>query len=217
MSRGLDDIAPALGALPLFPLPQTVLFPDALLPLHVFEPRYRAMIRDILDTHRTLSVCLITSTTPVDEHGHPEIATVAGVGTIVDYAELPGGRYDILIEGRARVRLHELPFEAPYRRARADLLAAEGEPGATDVSMLLSAATAFATLVRARDKTFDFRLPKNASAATIADLSAHQLILDVRERQRVLETLDVPARARRVAEALALQQLALTTVRGEPN
>ena len=102
------DLAPALTALPLFPLPQTVLFPGALLPLHVFEPRYRALVRDVLKTHRSLSVVLITDPGQIDEHGHPAIAPVAGVGIIIDHAELPGGRYNILLRGRARVALAEL-------------------------------------------------------------------------------------------------------------
>lgn len=216
--RGLDDIAPALAALPLFPLPQTVLFPGALLPLHVFEPRYRALVRDALETHQTLSVVLVTSVLPVDAAGHPEIAKVAGVGVIVDHVELPGGRFNLLLRGRARVALDELPFSPPYRRAAAEVLGEETgslEPG--DLGLLLASATAFAALVRQRDPTFELRLPKDASPGTLADLAAHQLLLDVRERQAALETLDVGARVRRVAETLALQRLALSTDRGEMN
>src|SRR3954462_2326372 len=108
MSSGLRDLGPALSALPLFPLP-TVLFPGAMLPLHIFEPRYRAMIRDALDTHRALAVVLITDPNTLDEHGHPVIAEIAGAGVIVDHAELPSGRFNILVRGRARVRLEELP------------------------------------------------------------------------------------------------------------
>src|SRR6185295_12990845 len=97
----------------------SVLFPGALLPLHIFEPRYQEMIRDVLETHHTLSVVMVTDQSLTDEHGHPQIASIAGIGTIIDYAELPSGRFNILIRGRARVRLQELPFgEKPYRRAR---------------------------------------------------------------------------------------------------
>lgn len=209
------DLAPALAALPLFPLPQTVLFPGALLPLHVFEPRYRALVRDVLKTHRSLSVVLITDATPVDAHGHPAIASVAGVGTIIDHAELPGGRYNILLRGRARVSLAELPFEPPYRRAAATVLKEEAPPEvpSADVMALVSTASAFAGVVRERDQSFDFHLPRDASPALLADLCAHHLVLDARERQLILETLDTAARVRRVAETLAVQRLALS---GEP-
>jgi ATP-dependent Lon protease len=208
--RKLPDLAPALEALPLFPL-QTVLFPGALLPLHVFEPRYRALVRDILETHRALSVVLVTNPQGTDEHGHPAIAEVAGAGVIVDYAELPDGRYNILVRGRARVRLRELSFEPPYRRAAASVIEVpEVEVPQADLASLVSAATSFATIVRERERSFELPLPKNAPPALIADLCAHHLVIDPRERQAILEIGDVPARVRHVAEVLAMQRLALS-------
>lgn len=209
-SGKLRDLAPALSALPLFPLP-TVLFPGAMLPLHIFEPRYRQMIRDVLESHRALAVVLVTDPTAVDEHGHPAIAEVAGAGVIVDHTELPSGRFNVLVRGRARVRLLELPFIEPYRRAQATVL----EPPAidvpqSDVSALISAASAFTARVRERDPSFEFPLPRDAPASQIADLCAHHLVLDARERQQILETLDPVHRARRVAEALTLQRLTLS-------
>ena len=218
VSSGLRDIAPALDALPLFPLPQTVLFPGCLLPLHVFEPRYRTMIKDVLETHRALAVVLITDPSANPVHGTPEIAPVAGVGTVIDHAELPGGRYNILVRGRARVQLRELPFVPPYRRAAAQILTTpQSEVPAADVSALVSTATAFAAIVRERDTSFEFRLPRDAAPSSLADLCAHHLVLDARQRQEILETLDSAARVRRVAEALAMQRMALSPERGEVN
>jgi Lon protease-like protein len=210
-SGGLRDLAAALPALPLFPLP-AVLFPGALMPLHVFEPRYRALVRDALEGHRALAVVLITGPDRLDAHGHPEIARVAGAGTIVDHVELPNGRYNILVRGRARVELEELPFgEGPYRRARATVInAPAGHASPSDVASLIGAATAFAARLRERDPSFELSLPKDAPAGALADLCAHHLMLDPRERQAALETLDVGPRVRRVAEALALQRLALS-------
>lgn len=211
VSSGLRDLAPALPSLPLFPLP-TVLFPGALLPLHIFEPRYRALVRDALDGHHALAVVLITDSEKLDGHGHPQIAAVAGAGVIVDHVELPSGRFNILVRGRARVSLAELPFgEGPYRRAQATVLtppAGEVEP--SDLSALVSAATAFASRVRERDPSFEFTLPRDAPAGAVADLCAHHLVLDARERQAALETLAVGPRVRHVAEVLALQRLALS-------
>ena len=205
------DLGAALGALPLFPLPQAVLFPGAVLPLHVFEPRYKAMIRDCLASHRALSVVQIVDPEAVDEHGHPVIAPVAGVGTIVDHVELSESRYNILVRGRARVRLEELPFVDPYRRARATVLDTnEADAPERDITALVSNATSFVALVRERDRDFEFRLPKGATPGAIADLCAHHLIIDATERQEVLETLDLPDRILLVTEALALQRLALS-------
>ncbi len=207
---GLRDLEPALDALPLFPLP-TVLFPGAMMPLHIFEPRYRKMVRDVLDTHRALAVVLITDPASVDEHGHPKVARMAGAGVIVDHVELPSGRFNILVRGRARVELSELPFEEPYRRARASVVWPPEIPvSPLDLSSLVGAMAAFTARVRERDPSFRFPMP-NAPAGMIADLCAHHLVLDARERQAILEALDPVERVRRVTEALTMQRLALSS------
>lgn len=204
------DLRPALDSLPLFPLQEVVLFPGAVLPLHVFEPRYKAMIRDCLASHRALAVVQITDSDNLDEHGHPGIARIAGAGVIIDHAELPEGRFNILVQGRERVRLEELPFVAPYRTARATIVpTAESGCSERDFSALVSNAAAFVTLVRDRDSRFDFRLPKDAPPGVVADICAHHLVVEASERQAILETLDLQARVLRVTEALALQRLAL--------
>jgi len=211
------DLGPALDALPIFPLPQTVLFPGALLPLHVFEPRYRTMVKDALATHKAIGVALIREGHDRDSHGHPRIEPVIGVGVIIDHLELPDGRYNILLHGRGRVRLEELPFIPPYRRARATLLAPViTEALARDVTALLASAAAFAGDIRARDPEFDFRIPPHTPPGTAADLAAHHLVLDARERQALLETLDVAERVQRTTEALALQHAALQGGSGGP-
>jgi ATP-dependent Lon protease len=217
-SSSLRDLAPALEALPIFPLPQTVLFPSALLPLHVFEPRYRAMVKDCLATHKAMAVALIRDSAEREEavaagtagRRQPAIETIAGLGVIIDHVELADGRYNILLQGRCRVRLDELPFVPPYRRARATVLQqTPGEPNQNDIAALLASAAAFAGDIRARDSEFDFRIPPHTAPAAAADLAAHHLVLDARERQSILETLDVSVRIRRTTEALALQHASL--------
>ena len=212
------DIVPALDALPLFPLPQTALFPGALLPLHIFEPRYRTMIRDVIDSHRTLSVVQITDASRRDEFDNPAIARIAGVGVLVDYTELPSGRFNILIRGRARVTLEELPFVAPYRRARANILQPVQESVPTsEIAALIQTATSFASVVRERDKKFELKLPRDTDAGTLADLCAAQLLIDGRDRQKALEATSVVERVRLVTETIALQRLAIAGEPGPPN
>jgi ATP-dependent Lon protease len=176
------------------------------MPLHVFEPRYRQMTRDVLDTHQVMAVVQLLPNAPEDPPGHPAIARVAGVGVVVESHQLPDGRFNILLEGRGRVHLSELPFLPPYRRARGELL----EDQAVEVpdferQSLLAVANAFSAFVQARDPSFQFSLPPSLPPARIADLCAHHLILDARERQSILECLDPAVRVRTVADTLALQ------------
>lgn len=204
-----DDIrtlGAALDELPVFPLPRTVLFPGALLPLHIFEPRYRAMVKECLAGHKAMAVALLR-----DGERSEDFEPMAGVGVIVDSVSLPDGRYHILLQGRARVRLEELPFLPPYKRARATIVrsANESVPTASDVAALLSSTAGFAASMRARDPDFELPFPPHATPTQVADLAAHYLVLDARERQALLEELDTRARVRRTAQALALQTAAI--------
>ena len=204
--KGLDA---ALDELPLFPLGQVVLFPRAVLPLHVFEPRYRTMLRDCVETHGAMAVVLIKAGGEVDAQGNPFLSEVAGAGIVMEHQEHPDGRWNILIHGSARVRLEELPFVPPYRRARATILRDTDTPVATsDRTALVAAASAFAGEVYRRDANFSFRLPPNAETNTLADLCAHHLVVDAAARQAILEELDVSMRTQMVIRELAIQQRA---------
>jgi ATP-dependent Lon protease len=196
----LDDVA-------VFPLPQVVLFPGALMPLHIFEPRYRAMTRDVLASTRRICVAQIPEDHGIDAHGQPEVARVSGVGEIVKCDALPDGRFNILIEGKARARLEELPFKRPYRRAQVTILE-PSHPSGDDalVRALISTATTVAGAVRQCHPAFQFSLPKNGDPGAIVDACAHYLVMDGSERQKLLEILDVEERIHKCLEALVQQQ-----------
>ena len=78
----------ALGEIPVFPLPQVVMFPRARLPLHVFEPRYRTMLKDAIETNGFLVIARIGSGagSVSGTIGDPPISRIAGVGAIVEHA-----------------------------------------------------------------------------------------------------------------------------------
>jgi ATP-dependent Lon protease len=204
------NVEAALHEMPVFPLPQVVLFPRALLPLHVFEPRYRAMLKDALATHKVLAMVLVVDGHERDAHGHPKIAEIAGAGAILEHQMLADGRSNIVLHGVSRVRLEELPFVPPYRRARGAILHdASTHVAQADRTALLAEATAFATEVGRRDPTFRFGLPPSLEPGAVADLCAHHLVIDAAARQRILEELDVAERVRLVTAELAVQRGAM--------
>jgi Lon protease-like protein len=205
------SIEGALDPVPVFPLPQIVLFPNAFLPLHIFEPRYRTMLKDCLATHRTMALALLGPDIPGDgEHALPPIAAIAGVGVIIEHQALPDGRANIVLQGRARVRLDELQFEPPYRRARATLLrdVAETVPS-SDVAALVASVTAFAAEIRKHNPTFTFKAPANLEPGALSDYCAHHFIVDTSLRQELLEELRPVERIRLVTRELAAQHSAL--------
>jgi len=205
-----SPILAALDELPLFPLPQVVLFPHAFVPLHVFEPRYCRLVKDCLASHRVFALALITDASGSDAHGNPPIADIAGAGVIVEHQAFPDGRAMLLLHGQARVRLDELPFVPPYRRARATLLQEHTTAvSAEERAALLASAAAFTAEVQKQDARFQFRLPAHLSAGALADHCAHHLLVDTAVRQALLSELDPCARVRTVTTELAVQHSAL--------
>jgi ATP-dependent Lon protease len=196
----------ALDELPIFPLPRLVFFPNTMLPLHVFEPRYRKMLADCLETHGAMAVVRLEPS----RTGPEKIAKVAGAGIVVHHEQLADGRSNLVLAGSARVSLEELPFLPPYRRARATLLeCVRSRVPEKDQTSLIAAATDFVREVRRHDSDFSFELPQSRSAGILADVCAAHLIVDADVRQRLLEELDDAVRVRAVIEELAAQRLSL--------
>lgn len=110
--------------LSVFPLAGALLFPRMHLPLHIFEPRYRAMISDALARDRRIGMIQ-----PRDASEPPALFDMGCVGRIADVEALPDGRYDIVLEGLARFTVvRELDVTTPFRQVEAELeQAREGE------------------------------------------------------------------------------------------
>jgi Lon protease-like protein len=116
----------------LFPLPEVVLLPGTLLPLHIFESRYRAMVADSLEGDRLIGMAMLEP--GWEEAGDaPRIHRVGGAGEIVESEKLPDGRYNILLEGRFRYRVvHEEDTATPYRVASVEEIASIPFPAEED-------------------------------------------------------------------------------------
>ena len=109
---------PEIVELPIFPLPNVVLFPRTLLPLHIFEPRYTQMVGDVLEGSREIGMVLLQPGWESGYQGNPEEFETGSAGKITEYKSLEEGRYDILLSGSQRFRILEFVQETPYRTAR---------------------------------------------------------------------------------------------------
>lgn len=188
---------------PVFPLPRVVLFPGAVLPLHIFEPRYRMLMEEALAGERLICMANLQEREPLDALGQPSICNVAGLGEIVDHERLADGRFHLLLMGRCRVHLKELDFRPPFRRACASVLAAFGdEPDATERKVLRAAIQQRVARIRAVHSEFGFEYPDTLSASQLVDMCGQYLIADGDVRQQLLETLDTKLRLQLCIAAL---------------
>ena len=105
---------------PMFPLPGVFLFPGQVMPLHVFEPRYRQMVDDLLDGPGRLVVGTLLEGESETEDHVPAVLPVAGLGEIARHNRLEDGRYLILLYGIGRVRLTETDSDRLYRRVEVE-------------------------------------------------------------------------------------------------
>ncbi len=171
-----------------------VLFPAQLLSLHVFEPRYRKLVSDVIEQGTSLCVPRLKPGFDADYYGAPPVFETCGIGHITEFARLPDGRFNIVVLGLGRVRLIEELRSEPYRVARVQA-ASDWTPSAPMVAEtlrteLLKLLRRTAPHLAGPAKDLESRLRGASGAGECADILAGSLIEDPDERQALLEELD---------------------------
>ena len=199
---------PRTLTVPLFPLPNLVLLPSAILPLHIFEERYRQMTADAVVGPRRIAMTLLKPGWEQHYHCRPAIEDVVCVGTILSHEKLPDGKYNLLLQGthRARVRA-ELPRDAArlYRLAEIELL--EDEP-VMEIDLCnergrltnMFSESPFDRFTLGRQLLKLLASPMSTEA--VADVIAFNLLDDVALKQTLLGDTDPCRRVNRVLTAL---------------
>jgi Lon protease-like protein len=113
--------------IPLFPLPNLVLFPHTDVPLHIFEPRYREMIADIAEGERIIGMMLLKGDWERDYYAYPDIYTVGCAGRIERLVRMPDGRYNLVLQGLSEFKVIREIRDRPYRLAEVEWCGAEPE------------------------------------------------------------------------------------------
>jgi uncharacterized protein len=193
-------------SVPIFPLPELTFFPRTLLPLHIFEARYRAMVTDCLARDRRLAVVGLRPGYEPRYEGRPPVYEVAGVGRIVQWERLPTGRYNLLLRGECRARIdRELPADTLYRMVAATPLEETGRDGPAVAALAGRVRTRcrqiLATVGRSGAELQE-GLDRLTEAGELCDHVASALVPDAAVRQAWLEELHVERRLAALAAAL---------------
>ena len=196
----LARVEGARHALKVFPLPGAVLFPGAALPLHIFEPRYRALVKDALASDGVMAIAQLQPGWEEGGHGgyagRPPMAPLVCAGVIAWHEALEDGRYNLLLHGVVRARTEaELPPERLYREVRAALVPDAPYRGSEEEE-LRNAVLELAGRVPPAMTEGLLPLTARTSGGALADVVAAALVQDPERRQALLEELRPDARLR---------------------
>jgi Lon protease-like protein len=197
--------AQQLCAVPLFPLPNVVLFPRAVLPLHIFEERYKAMTADALAGDRLVAMALLKPGWERDYYRRPAIEPVVCVGRILTHELLADGTYNFLLQGITRAKIIAEVAQQGYRQAQLQELEQTASPARAlatlrrqMIQLLDRGALADAPGARQFQRLLQTPMP----SADIADLLAFTYLEDVWLKQSLLAEPNVPCRIERLLAAL---------------
>ncbi|MFL5320039.1 MAG: LON peptidase substrate-binding domain-containing protein [Myxococcaceae bacterium] len=194
MTDGLERVKAAHGRLKVFPLPSAVLFPASVMPLHIFEPRYRELVRDALAGDRIMALGAFSPGWETNYQGRPPLEPLCCAGAIVWHEALEDGRYNILLQGIVRARIvEELPAARLYREVRADLLPDPQFEG-PEVELLRNAVLELASDLPQQTAQVLVQQAVRAEGGELADLVAAAVVGQVERRKELLELLPVKER-----------------------
>jgi ATP-dependent Lon protease len=196
------------GSVRLFPLPNLVLFPHVVQPLHVFEPRYCEMLEEALAGDGLIAMVLLEPGWERDYEGRPAIAPVACLGKVISHEALLGGKHNLLLRGVCRAAIRrEHPAERPFRQADVDLLedfypASSAAQRPVLQRRLVELARELLPDKATGHEQLDDLLSSQVSLGRLCDIFAYTLGFSLPTKQRLLAEWNVDRRARLLADHL---------------
>jgi uncharacterized protein len=180
--------------IPIFPLESPTLFPNGAFPLHIFEPRYRAMVADALKGNRIIGMVMLQPGHEAEYEGRPPIYPIGCAGLITDYQELPDGRYNIVLGGLVKFRVTGEDNSRPYRLARVTVIPEPLDDRQT--AALGDARQRLVELLSALSDRFgDIQIPPGTPDENVVDELAQHMPMQALDRQQLLERANPLARA----------------------
>jgi Lon protease-like protein len=205
MECGTDAISLSKTAVPLFPLPNVVLFPRAVLPLHIFEERYKAMTAHALAGDRLVAMALFRPGWQASYYARPAIEPIVCVGQIVSSERLDDGKYNFLLHGLTRAKILSEESSTPYRTARLEPFC---ESPVMEIDLTNERQRLMEILCReplaALPQTDQLKriVSSPLSTGQVADLIAFHVLTNIPFKQSILADADIPRRVSRVIDAL---------------
>jgi len=195
--------------LPLFPLPNVVLFPNVFLPLHIFEPRYREMVRDAIDGAGQIAMI---QPHRLDDDNQAPLYAVGCVGEVVGIEELDDGRFNIVLLGSNRFRLvRETEIDVSYRCAEVDIEAFnDDEPDPLSLIQRAEVEREARKLGDALGLAVDWAAVARLDDEMLVNAIAQVAPFDVGSKQALLEQATLDGRADLLVQLMQFHRMAAT-------
>ena len=193
--------------IPIFPLPNVVLFPNVFLPLHVFEPRYRKMVDDALNGDRIIGMVLLRPGWEGHYEGRPAVYPIGCAGVITHAERLPDGRFNIVLRGMEKFRILDEQDEQQYRVASVEPVPDPGIDAAARNDMRGERKRLEMLLVPQPEGTGDPKVPSSMPDEDLVNALAQYLEFEPVEKQALLERTGVLDRCRSLIELLEMKVL----------
>ena len=193
--------------IPIFPLPNVVLFPNVFLPLHIFEPRYRTMVSEALDEDRIIGMVLLRPGWESEYDGRPAIYEVGCAGLITHAERLGDGRFNIVLQGLEKFRVidEEGDERRPYRLANVASLS-ESMTERDKEEMRAERKRLESLLVpQPSGRSAEPKVPASMSDEDLVNALAQYLELEPVEKQALLERDGLLSRCRSLIELLEMK------------
>ncbi len=184
------------GIVPLFPLSSVVFFPNTLLPLHIFEPRYKEMVNAAIDNEKIIGMALLKPGWESDYYGNPDVHDVIGMGKIVSSEVFEDGKINIILYGLKRAKIQEIITDRPYRLARVSIM--DNNPDTKDdiyrgkIEELIYKWNLY---LNEKQKAHRININTKLPLENLTDALAGFIFSNVFDKQRLLEETNVLKRA----------------------
>ena len=193
--------------IPIFPLPNVVLFPNVFLPLHIFESRYREMVKDALASDRIIGMVLLQPGFEANYEGRPNVYPVGCAGVITHSEPLPDGRFDIVLRGLEKFRMIGEDTTRPYRLAHIE--AVPEQASETDCAAIKQHRQRLEVLLTASadHRRAESRLPSTVPDQDLINALAQYAAFEPIERQALLECDGALSRCLSLIELLEMKTM----------
>ncbi len=187
--------------LPLFPLDNVVFFPNTILPLHIFEDRYKQMISDSSNSHNLICMTLFNSDSGDDDS--ERLSNMGCVGRIINNEESEDGKKNIILYGLRRIEILDVTYDKPYREAEIKIIESSySDNSEAYKKRIIDLINKWNLLLDGYTDDYKIKIENNSTLSRITDSLSSSMVSKASDRQLLLEELDESVRAEKIIEVL---------------